>query len=122
MGFGGWKPCPPCLKLDPTRQGEVANVVPENPVLGHLAGRLHRFRDQQLEAGSVKLWDGMWLETKLPALIGVAFLLGYLPMWFWHKSASWRFKRRIKALESSARPTPLDMSRETVPPPVGGSL
>ena len=71
---------------------------------------------------SVKLWGGMWLDTKLPALIGLAFLLGYLPLWFWHKSASWRFKRRIATLESSARPAPLDMSRETVPPPVGGSL
>lgn len=53
---------------------------------------------------SVKLWGGMWLDSKLPALIGAAFLLGYFPLWFWHRTIAYRLNRRIATLESSARP------------------
>ena len=29
----------------------------------------------------IKIWEGLILETKLPALVLVSFLLGLLPMW-----------------------------------------
>ncbi len=58
---------------------------------------------------SVRLWGGMWLDTKLPALIGAALLLGYLPLYFWHKTQKFRLNRRIATLESAARPAPLDL-------------
>jgi lipopolysaccharide assembly protein A len=53
---------------------------------------------------SVKLWGGMWLDTKLPALIGLAFLLGFVPLYMWHRTHKWRMKRRIATLETSAKP------------------
>lgn len=55
------------------------------------------------ETVSVKIWEGLILDTKLPVLVFVSFLLGLLPMWLLHKGAKWRFNRRISALENSVR-------------------
>ena len=68
---------------------------------------------------SVRLWGGMWLDTKLPALIGVALLLGFLPLFFWHKAHGFRLKRRIATLESAARPAPLDLREYGTAPNTG---
>ena len=51
----------------------------------------------------VKIWEGLILETKLPALVFAAFLLGLLPMWLLAKAGKWRLNRRINALENSVR-------------------
>lgn len=53
----------------------------------------------------VKIWEGLILETKLPALVLVAFLLGLVPMWLASKAGSWRLNRRINLLENSVRAT-----------------
>ena len=59
----------------------------------------------------IKIWEGLILETKLPALVMAAFLLGLAPMWLLAKTAKWRLNRRIHALENSvkanAAPPPL---------------
>lgn len=51
----------------------------------------------------VKIWEGLILETKLPALVVVSFLLGLLPMWLLSKAGKWRLTRRISALENTVR-------------------
>ena len=51
----------------------------------------------------VKIWEGLILETRLPALVVVSFLLGLAPMWLLHKGTRWRFNRRINALENTVR-------------------
>ena len=51
----------------------------------------------------VTLWDNLVLETKVPALVIVAFLLGLFPMWLYHRSVKWSLKRRIRSLESSIK-------------------
>ena len=51
----------------------------------------------------VKIWEGLVLETKIPALVVVAFLLGLVPMWLLHRAARWNADRRIASLESAAR-------------------
>ena len=51
----------------------------------------------------VQIWDNLILETKVPALVIVSFLLGLLPMWLLHRGAKWRYSRRISALETAAR-------------------
>ena len=60
---------------------------------------------------SVSLWGGLRLDTKLPALVIVAFLLGYVPLYILHRTQVWRMKRRILTLEGSQRtvasPTPM---------------
>jgi lipopolysaccharide assembly protein A len=63
---------------------------------------------------SIRLWGGMWLDTKLPALIGLSFVAGFLPLYIWHRTQGFRFKRRIATLESSVRTAPLDLSQTRV--------
>lgn len=51
----------------------------------------------------VKIWDGLLLETRIPVLVAVSFLLGLGPMWLLSKAGHWRLTRRINALENSMR-------------------
>jgi lipopolysaccharide assembly protein A len=59
---------------------------------------------------SVSLWGGLRLDTKLPALVILAF--GFFPLYIFHRASAWRMKRRILSLESAQRPVPYS------PPPV----
>ena len=52
---------------------------------------------------TVKIWEGLLWETKLPALVVLTFLVGWLPTWLIHIAGKWRLKRRISALEAVAR-------------------
>ena len=52
---------------------------------------------------SLHLWGGLRLDTKLPALVMVAFLLGFLPVYILHLTQVWQMKRRIHVLESNQR-------------------
>ena len=51
----------------------------------------------------VKIWEGLVLETKVPALVVVSFLLGLVPMWLLHRATKWQLHRRIASLEAAAR-------------------
>ncbi|MGE4429861.1 MAG: LapA family protein [Sphingobium sp.] len=57
----------------------------------------------------VKLWDDIILETRLPVLIVVAFLLGLLPTWLWARACRWRLQRKLtsaeRALATSVAPS-----------------
>lgn len=59
------------------------------------------------DAVEVTLWDNLVLETKVPVLVIVAFLLGLVPMWLYHRSVKWSLGRRIRSLESSIKSTAL---------------
>jgi hypothetical protein len=61
----------------------------------------------------VQIWDNLVLETKVPALVLVAFLLGLIPMWLIHRGSKWRLQRRIVTLETAARAN----ARAAAPPP-----
>ena len=63
----------------------------------------------------VKIWEGLILQTKLPALVLTSFLLGLIPMWLLHKGASWRWNRKIGTLENSVRAA--SVSTPIVPAP-----
>ncbi len=52
---------------------------------------------------SVSLWGGLRLDSKLPALVIAAFLLGFFPLYLVHRTMLWRMKRRIMSLEGSQR-------------------
>ena len=73
----------------------------------------------------VTIWDGLVLETKVPALVVLAFLLGLVPMWLLHQATRWRLQRRIAGLESAARAaampappaTPIPMAGAAPPSP-----
>jgi putative membrane protein len=51
----------------------------------------------------VKIWEGLVLETKVPALVVIAFLMGLVPMWLMHRVSQWYYNRRIGSLENAAR-------------------
>jgi len=51
----------------------------------------------------ITLWDGFLVETKVPALVILAFLLGLVPMWLFHRSVKWGLNRRIRSLENSIK-------------------
>jgi len=52
---------------------------------------------------TVRIWEGLLWETKLPALVILSFILGWLPTWLVHLAGKWRLKRRISALEAITR-------------------
>ena len=55
----------------------------------------------------VTLWSDLVLETKVPALVIVAFLLGLIPMWLLHRGVKWQLGRRINSLESAVKSSAL---------------
>ena len=69
----------------------------------------------------VQIWPTMILETKLPALVIIAFLLGFVPMWLVHRAHRWRTHRRVTALEQAtarmAGPAPV-VTTTVAPEPV----
>ena len=65
----------------------------------------------------VKIWEGLVLETKIPALVLISFLIGLLPMWLLHWATKWQLKRRIGSLESAARSAAMNLSAQADPEP-----
>jgi len=64
------------------------------------------------EPVEVTLWDNVVLETKVPALVIIAFLLGLVPMWIYHRSVKWSLGRRIRSLENAARSNALQQRHD----------
>ena len=67
------------------------------------------------QAVEVRIWNSLILETKLPALVILAFLLGLVPMWLVHRASLWRQRRRIAYLEAAT--TRASATPEIPPPP-----
>lgn len=55
---------------------------------------------------SLNLWNGLILDTKLPVLLAIAFLLGLLPPLVMWQATRWRLRRRIQSSEAVA-PAPV---------------
>ncbi len=75
---------------------------------------------------SVRIWDNLLVDTMLPAIVVLSFLIGFVPLWLYHRAAKWQYKRRIAALELAARsaatpPTP-PVAAEPVPELTGEPL
>ena len=65
----------------------------------------------------VQIWTNLVLETRIPALVVVAFLLGLVPTWLLHRGTRWRLNRRISHLEAAARASAAPRPPDTAPPP-----
>ena len=48
---------------------------------------------------TVSLWANLQADIKLPVLLLVAFLLGWLPTWLIHRARLWTLNRRLDAFE-----------------------
>ncbi|KHL25732.1 hypothetical protein PK98_03650 [Croceibacterium mercuriale] len=63
----------------------------------------------------VRIWESLVLETRLPALVIVAFLAGLVPLWLLHRARVWNLKRRIASLESAVRTAAMAADTTFVP-------
>lgn len=52
---------------------------------------------------TVRIWQDLVVDTKIPAIVVVSFLIGFLPMWLYNRANSWRLHRKIASLENAAR-------------------
>lgn len=70
---------------------------------------------------SVRIWSNLVVDTRLPAVVVVAFLLGLIPMWLFHRGVIWRLNRRIRHLETAVQPSVAAQTRveHTDPVPSG---
>ncbi|ATE64099.1 LapA family protein [Rhizorhabdus dicambivorans] len=50
----------------------------------------------------VNLWAGLTADVKLPVLLLVGMLIGFLPTYAIHRTKLWRLHRRIDNLERNA--------------------
>ncbi|RVT40960.1 lipopolysaccharide assembly protein LapA domain-containing protein [Sphingobium algorifonticola] len=49
----------------------------------------------------VKLWGDLVADVKLPILMGLAFLLGAVPLWIALRATRWSMRRRLEASEKA---------------------
>ncbi|MEO8548130.1 MAG: hypothetical protein ABI422_07170 [Sphingomicrobium sp.] len=45
---------------------------------------------------TLSLWGDIQVDIKLPVLMTVMFLLGFLPLFLVHRTRLWTFKRRLE--------------------------
>jgi len=62
---------------------------------------------------SVNLFGDTVVETKLPMLLLIGFLIGFVPLYGWHRAVKWRHSRKLSQIE---RTPPVVMA----PPPAAG--
>ena len=58
----------------------------------------------------IKLWSGLIAEVKLPFLLLVAFLLGFLPTYLLYRGRMWSVRRQLtrpEAVSVANQPAPL---------------
>ena len=48
---------------------------------------------------TVNLWNDIQADIKLPVLLLIAFLIGFLPTWLIMRARLWSLRRRIEAME-----------------------
>ena len=56
---------------------------------------------------TINLWANLQADVKLPILLLVFFLLGWLPTWLIMRARVWGFRRRVEALERN-QPAPVE--------------
>lgn len=61
---------------------------------------------------TLNLFGDRQADVKLPALLLIAFLLGFLPLYAWHRLTLWRHRRALALARTADVPEP------AVPPPV----
>lgn len=84
-----------------------------------IAAALVLFSVFNWKAAEVTIWDGIIWETRLPAVVIIAFLMGLVPMWVYHRGSKWSLNRRIRSLENSMKSNALARRHE---PSDGGGM
>ena len=68
---------------------------------------------------TLNLWGTLQADIKLPLLILLCFLLGFLPTWLALRGRIWQLKRRLAV---QGRPPPLTANPPAVQPPADTQL
>jgi lipopolysaccharide assembly protein A len=66
---------------------------------------------------TISLWNGLQLDTQLPMLLLIAFLIGLLPTFILHRATRWSLRRKLDSVERT-----LADVRAPATPTVGGTL
>jgi lipopolysaccharide assembly protein A len=64
---------------------------------------------------TVNLWGGVVLDTMLPLLLLIAFLLGLLPTLLLYRTTRWRLRRKLDSTEK-ALASVQNISTSPIPP------
>lgn len=65
---------------------------------------------------TINLFGDMQADVKLPLLLLIAFLIGFLPLYAWHRAAMWRHARKLAV---AARTNPLAPTTPSTPASAG---
>jgi uncharacterized integral membrane protein len=64
-----------------------------------LAVVLALFASRNWSSATLNLWGDIQADIKIPILLLIAFLLGWLPTWLMMRARIWSLNRRIEALD-----------------------
>ena len=67
---------------------------------------------------TLNLWNGLLLDTKLPILLFIAFLVGLLPTFLLHRATRWSLRRKL----GTAQRELADVRGIVSPPQIDGTL
>ena len=68
---------------------------------------------------TLNLWNDIQADTKLPVLLFVGFLIGWLPTWLILRARIWSMQRRVDAMERNRLSSlPADGAAADEPEPV----
>ena len=48
---------------------------------------------------TLNLWGDIQADIKIPILLGIVFLIGFLPTWLIMRARIWSWRRRLEAVE-----------------------
>ncbi|MFM9978570.1 MAG: LapA family protein [Sphingomonadaceae bacterium] len=68
-----------------------------------VVGVIFTFNNWQIV--SIRLWGDIIVDTPLPLLLFIVFMLGLLPILLWHRATHWSLKRRLDAANRSLAET-----------------
>ena len=57
---------------------------------------------------TLNLWGDLQADIKAPVLLGLIFLLGFLPPFLIMRARLWAMRRRLEGLERSQQPVPTE--------------
>jgi uncharacterized membrane protein YciS (DUF1049 family) len=55
---------------------------------------------------TLNLWGDIQADIKIPILLLVTFLIGFLPTWLFMRARAWSWQRRLEAVERQHAPRP----------------
>jgi lipopolysaccharide assembly protein A len=64
---------------------------------------------------TLNLWDDIQADIKIPVLLLVFFLIGFLPTWLVMRTRLWTYRRRIDGLERGRAPAVAPVGGEDEP-------